>query len=671
MNGIDLLMKVVPGMTRARAEAIARIGDAAVRDVLALNESGRRILEATFRSSRSPDAYAEALRALTEDYQINQIAQLLPRHRPRAVRAFVGKAQERGISWIGLIQSDPTIATEHFTRSECLTLWKYCGMMSSPEIARIAFFWGMRSAMMSSGSTFVSESVLRRHVEQIDPDIRFDLVRRNYESDMSGPLPGFEYNGYVWLKSVRRHQRSIAVSLANCAPLFDADDLNPDSVNAVLDRFERRNSISLDDNQRRAVYTALTNPFAVITGVAGAGKTTAAAALVYVVRTFGHPIIVASPTAKAAQVLIERIHTMTGMTDVVARTIHSYFGLIPNESDAAIDEVVDVGVASLDGESSPRRLLVVFDETSMIGEEVAGAALAKAAPFRPAVVMFGDPQQLPSVSPGDLFRVLIEQSDRRNARVHLERSYRQAGGSGLMAFIEDYRLRQASITKQYGDDVVLLQRADDDRLYEDAVRMAFPDRIANDNVQIICPTREGVNRLNRAAIDWLFEGRRPFERGLHVGMRCVWTKNQKIVSWNDPDDVEINSDGRDLFMANGQMFTIVEYGGSYRLWIGIRLDGSDDITYITLDWYTEERMFVPAYALTVHKAQGSGWDSVFVVAPKTFYTRQLGYTAITRAKRRVVVIGDVTSFLQAPSMKPRRTSLPDAFAWAEKNVVIE
>lgn len=414
----------------------------------------------------------------------------------------------------------------------------------------------------------------------------------------------------VYLPWLAASEAGVAASVRDLASR--AEQTAPLATEADLERMEASSGLQLHKHQRSAVLGLLRSPLALLTGGPGVGKTTIVRWVVGLARAHGARIRLASPTGRAAKRLAEA-------TGEEAATVHRLLGWDP------------AGGKFLHGASNPLDCdLLVVDEISMLDIVLAHHLLkAVAAPTR--VVLVGDPDQLPSVGPGNVLADLIASGC---LPVHrLTEVFRQQGGSLIVENAHRIQRGEEPRLPERGDrtrDFYFFPAEDPaeaaDRVIE-VVTRRVPESFGLswiDDVQVLAPMYRGdcgVDALNdrlREALDQPGRELQAAGRLWRVGDRVVQTRN----------DYE-----KEVF--NGDMGRVAR----------ISEDGTVLVRYPEREVpYTPDQLgdLQPAFAITVHRSQGSEYPAVvlpLVMAHAVMLERNLLYTAITRARRLLVLIG--------------------------------
>lgn len=378
---------------------------------------------------------------------------------------------------------------------------------------------------------------------------------------------------------------------------------------------EVRGVPALEERQVEAVRTALTNRVTILTGGPGTGKSTTVRSIVTLSRAKRARVILAAPTGRAAKRLSE-------LTSHPAKTIHRLLKLQPGGS-AAFDED-----NPLDAD------LIVVDETSMLDVYLFNT-LVKAIPPGAHLLLVGDADQLPSVGPGNVLHDLI--ASETVPVVRLEAVFRQAEESAIVR--NAHRINRGEMP-QTGRDIrefAVVRVADSvdaaeeaARLIQDLVQRRLPSAygMAPEQIQVLCPMNggaAGTRRLNEA----LQEALNPLPPGkseVRVSGRCLRVGDRLIALRNNYQ----------LEVFNGDMAVIRS------------IDQVDQVMKLAFDDgrvlsvpFGQLDEFAHAFAISVHRAQGSEFRAVVVpvlIANYVMLQRNLLYTAVTRARELVVLV---------------------------------
>lgn len=410
--------------------------------------------------------------------------------------------------------------------------------------------------------------------------------------------------------------------------LRDIDHEVLQHADRVIDEIEFAQQITYAPQQRQAVKLAAEEGVLLLTGGPGTGKTTSVRGIVTLFERMGLDVLLLAPTGRAAK-------RMSELCSRDAQTIHRCLGMSFNE---LTGEVTFRNNASEPLEADA----VIVDEMSMVDLQLMQALLCA---LRPGcrLVMVGDPDQLPSVGAGNVFSDMIRSGV--IPTVALTEIFRQAQQSAIIRNAHAVNRGMApELTNKQSDFFFLCRRAPD-RLVQTVVELCR-DRLPQNmgipaaEIQVLSATRKGETgtvNLNRA----LQSALNPPAKGKHQkiwgdlifreGDRVMQTKNNYDVIW-EKDDGTV---GTGIF--NGDVGMIEEIDPSGEL-IVIRFD--DRTATYTADLLSQLDM---AYAITVHKAQGSEYRAVVLVsapAAPSLLVRGVLYTAITRARELLVLVGD-------------------------------
>ena len=476
----------------------------------------------------------------------------------------------------------------------------------------------------------------------------------------------------VYLASVYRREQEIARMLLD----LDAQirrGISPEGrkkLEGRISRLEREEGITLDPLQRQAVLEAAENAVLVITGGPGTGKTTTINTLIRFFMGEGQEVLLAAPTGRAAR-------RMSEATGYPARTIHRMLGVSSTGEDDGLNST-DAKEA-LRGESSwferdesnPLEAdVVIIDEMSMVDMNLFHALL-KAVPVGARLILVGDVNQLPSVGPGCVLQDLIESGSFRT--IMLRHVFRQASESDIVMnahrILEGDQLPMDNKSR----DFFFLERDQVPVIYKHTVQLIremLPGYVGcrPEDIQVLTPMRRGslgVERLNeilQSVLNPPAKGKREYvhhDTTFREGDKVMQTRNNYRIEWEVRGNFGMPVD-RGAGIFNGDFGRIEE--------IDLR---SEIMTVIFDDARTVEYPFSDledldlAYAITVHKSQGSEYPAVILpllTGPSGLFNRNLLYTAVTRARSCVVLLGsrDAVGRMIANTRRTRRyTGLRD------------
>ena len=399
-------------------------------------------------------------------------------------------------------------------------------------------------------------------------------------------------------------------------------------VDKTIDAIEKEQGVSYAPLQRQAVRMAAEGGVLLLTGGPGTGKTTSLRGIVALYRRMGLDVALLAPTGRAAKRLGE-------VTDCDAQTIHRALGMSYND-------LTGQAAFKKNGSDPLEAHAVIVDEMSMVDLELMQALLEA---LRPGcrLVLVGDPDQLPSVGAGNVLGDLLRSTV--VPTVSLTQVFRQAEQSAIIRNAHAVNMGQPPQLDSNQGDFFFLCRRSPDRLVQTVVelcrdRLPRNMNIPADQIQVLSPTRKGacgtvsLNRALQAALNPPSPQKRQKQWGdvtFRVGDRVMQTKNNYDVLWEKDDGTA----GSGIF--NGDVGVIQDIDSSGEL-IVLRFD--DRTATYTADLLSQLDM---AYAITVHKSQGSEYPAVILVsapAAPSLMVRGVLYTAITRARRLLILVGD-------------------------------
>lgn len=389
-----------------------------------------------------------------------------------------------------------------------------------------------------------------------------------------------------------------------------------------------------DELQNEAVRCALSEGMLILTGGPGTGKTTTLNAILTLLEGTDRKVLLCAPTGRAAQ-------RMTELCGAPAKTIHRLLEVEWSENNR---------LRFSKNEQSPLDCdAVVVDELSMV-DVTLFEALLRALPAGCRLILVGDADQLPSVGPGNLLQDIMESG--LIPTVRLQKVFRQAGQSLIVTNAHKIVAGQPPDLTRRDGDFFLLEEGSSFRAAR-LVAQLCSERLPAaygfspmDDIQVLCPSRKrelGTASLNKALQEKLNpprDGAREFPHNGFVfreGDKVMQVRNNYDIGWERDD----GSDGSGVFNGDIGVLVRVDRAGGV---LSVRFD--DRTAQYTGDDLND---LEPAYAITIHKSQGSEFDCVVLPLldmPPPLCYRNLLYTAVTRAKKLLVIVGRRSVVLQ-------------------------
>lgn len=404
---------------------------------------------------------------------------------------------------------------------------------------------------------------------------------------------------------------------------------------------EKERETVLDDMQKQAVVAAAGHGLLVITGGPGTGKTTTINALIDYFESEGLRLSLAAPTGRAAK-------RMTEATGYEAQTIHRLLEVSGGPDDGSR------GQFARNAENPLEADVVIIDEMSMVDMYLIHALLL-AIPVGTRLIMVGDVNQLPSVGPGSVLRDIIDSG--RFPVVRLTRIFRQASESDIIVNAHKINRGEHVTLDNKSRDFFFLKRQDANVIISiviTLVRDKMPRYVnaSQSEIQVLTPMRKGllgVERLNRILQEYLNppsadKKEKEYGGGLfREGDKVMQIKNNYQTEWEVRGKYGIAVEkGTGIF--NGDMGIVREIN-TYAELMTIEFDEGRYVEYS----FKQLDELELAYAVTIHKSQGSEYPAVVIpllAGPRMLMNRNLLYTAVTRAKSCVTLVGDADTFYQ-------------------------
>ena len=449
-----------------------------------------------------------------------------------------------------------------------------------------------------------------------------------------------EGNSQVYTRSFYRMEESIAGMLRELDVTYKVDK---EDLSNTIRQIEIEEEIELDELQKNAVIAAAERGFFVLTGGPGTGKTTTITTMIRLFENEGYNIFLAAPTGRAAK-------RMSEATGYEARTIHRMLEVAGNIS----DDDDNTSFARFErNEDNPLECdVIIIDEMSMVDVSLMYALLKAISPGT-RLILVGDEHQLPSVGPGNVLKDIL--ASQKFTSVTLEKIFRQAQESDIVMNAHKIHQGEHVVLDNKSKDFFFLKRNDADTIISvmlTLVRDKMPKYVdaGISEIQVLTPTRKGligVERLNGILQNFLNP---PSPK------KKEWSGDTRIFREGDKV-MQIRNDYQLEWEITGNYNIAIEKGvGVFNGDVGIIKDINDWAKTITVEYEEGRKVVYPfasldelelAYAITIHKSQGSEYPAVvmpIMEGPKMLMNRNILYTAITRAKKCVTMVGDADVF---------------------------
>lgn len=490
------------------------------------------------------------------------------------------------------------------------------GDLHDPMRIKGALFWALEDSKGSKGHLFLTSEVLRKEALRVlNAKIPIPSLRL-HEQEVIDVLQNMVLHGEIvfvnekiYLPRVFAQEDETARRIA----MRVVELSTPERIEQILERVKREMGLALSSKQEAAVHAAYRHNLSIITGSPGTGKTTVLKTILEVYRRL-HPngeIVLMAPTGRASR----RMAESTGVDK--ARTLHSGLGLASEEED----------VRRSNNQEPLSADLIIVDEFSMVDMWLANKFFSRIKEGA-RIVLVGDPDQLPSVGAGNVFRELIDCG--LITVTVLDQIFRQSKDS-LIAYNAKF-INEGNTKLYYGQDFIFMAS---DNQTEAAERIVSRycreiEESGIDRVQILSPFRsEGAasaEQLNEA-IREVVNPFRSAEEEIKVGVK-VFRVNDRIMQTKNTAKVSNGDLGFIRYIRNDEK-------GAH---VGLDFGAGREMEYSIEDMVNLDL----AYATTIHKAMGSEYETVIMPLLKAHTVmlyRNLLYTGITRAKKRVILIG--------------------------------
>lgn len=504
-----------------------------------------------------------------------------------------------------------------------------------------AIFQILLDELSKEGNTFVKLALLLTQASKLLQIKQFDPIAtcvNNLQHQGKIVVSGED----AALQSIFETENEIALTMKNLIERKNTTKPYKErAIQTAIKNAEKKLKISYDNTQKLAIKNALTNPISILTGGPGTGKTTIINGILLSLRELAEipasslyssdpPFLLAAPTGRAAK----RMEEITGIT---AKTIHRMLGLGIGENDAT-------DLNELNGE------ILIIDEMSMVDMFLFKQLISSINDTK-HIVFVGDKDQLPSVGAGNVFSDLIK----ANAfpTTVLKQIHRQGDDSSIITLAHDINEgedQQSLFTKTKNYSFISCPPHEVDHVVSQIVERAIAHGFAKDDIQVLGAMYQGpggVTNLNNV-IQEIMNPAKPNSKILEVHDEAFRIGDRVLQLQNNPEkDIYNGQIGKILAIdeKNAQKCMTADFDGR-------------EINFSKKDLFDLTR----AYAITIHKAQGSEFPLVILSLTMQNYVmlkRNLLYTAVTRAEKNLVLIGDPRAYVMAlnTSGNDRQTGL--------------
>ena len=502
----------------------------------------------------------------------------------------------------------------------------------SPERFRAGIIHSLLNSCMESGDTYVeARDLLEQTINLLESSRPVELDPNQVALELSHLIEEDkvqQIDAKIFDNSLFYAEEGIHKHLMRILERKEDKDENKESIQRYISTVEKELGIQYDTIQKQAICDAIQNKVFILTGGPGTGKTTVINGIIAVYallegldlrKKSNLPILLAAPTGRAAR----RMNELTGLPSA---TIHRHLGMTGDDDTSHLEDYLDAD-------------FIIVDEFSMVDTWLANQLFSNISSTS-KILIVGDSDQLPSVSPGQVLADLLQIPSIPQTR--LERIYRQSEESTIVTLASQIRqgILPADFTQKKADrsyfEIASNQiPATIEKILDAAIRSGIPAR----DIQVLAPMYRGaagidaINQLMQELLNPLQKGQISFEAS-----QFQYRSGDKVIHL--VNDAEVNVFNGDL----GYITDLIpgKYTESKQDEMMIDFDGNE-VVYPRNEWY-KVRL---AYAMSIHKSQGSEFPVVFLPitsASKRMLERNLIYTAITRAKSKLILLGELQAF---------------------------
>lgn len=569
-----------------------------------------------------------------------------------------------GADSVEKVKQNPYVLVDDISGFGFKTSDKIARSLGTPKDSPFRIQSGIRyviNMFCRQGNTYMPlEKLIKEGIEVLNVS-NDDIEKNIYECAVKQKIKIEEIEGKNCVFTIPYYtSETMAANKLMTLAFAKYDSLNIDIDKEIQD-FEKENDIEFSDSQKDAIQGAVANSIEVITGGPGTGKTTIIKCITQIFEKEGFNVLMAAPTGRAAK-------RMTETTGAEAKTIHRLLEIgygDENELEFARNE-----------ESTLECDVLIVDEASMI-DIILMNSLLKAISLGTRFIIVGDSNQLPSVGPGNVLKDIIDSKCIKV--VALKEIFRQSEKSMIILNAHRINNGEMPVLNEKGKDFFFMQSIDMNKTLNtivDVVSRRLPKFNANwnsiNNIQVLSPMKKGMlgslnlNKRLQSVLNPLEKAKKEREYKditFRVGDKVMQIKNNYNMKWR-----RVKGDGENegIGVFNGDIGFITDIDEENNT-ITVLFDNEREIEYDSTNLDELEL----AYAITIHKSQGSEFDVVIIpvfMGPPLLMYRNLLYTGITRAREFVVLIGE----LKAVKMMVTNTRSFERYSslrWRIENIV--
>ena len=535
-----------------------------------------------------------------------------------------------GLDSIKIIKEDPYSLMEFVSTLDFKTLDKLATGLHIPKEhenrikAGIIYYLKL---VMRNGHTCVLYDTLIRESSKllmVEENILFNILEVLKNKDKIFIENRGSGKDYVYLSGMYYAEKRIAEKLTEMVK----QSSRIKNLDKLIDKVSEKESIVLSDEQKLAIETAINSNVTIITGGPGTGKTTIIKCIIDILKEKKYSYVLAAPTGRAAK-------RITETTKEEAKTLHRLLE-ITKVDEGNIEEIINYPVEELEQD------VVIIDEASMI-DTILMNNLMKSLSTKTKLILVGDVYQLPAVGAGNVLKDII--NSKVVDTVYLTEIYRQSKQSDIVVNAHKIKTGESIEFKKKDTDLFFIETGDIDSTVielESLVRTRIKNFVGEnfkEDIQVLTPIKKtdlGTYELNKRVQKIKINPTKDMvckkhgDRTFYIGDKVMQITNNYDIKWD-----QNGTEGTGIFNGDTGKITSINLENEYLI---VEYDESRKVKY---DFDALDQI-EHAYAITIHKSQGSEFDIVIIplyICYEKLFNRNLIYTAMTRAKRLLVFVG--------------------------------